>query len=254
MPPNTDSSVTRRPAIEGKVILAFNDVSVEETLPFIVETTGKVVMPVRLATLRTQKITLVNDKPIERAQALDLLFAAFRLNDIGVIERPDRIIIGAISDIVSGIDMPVLGPDDDLRDRTDLGNFVMKIFRLTEADAEALGEQLGDNLPEYASLTIDPNSNQLVVVGDIGLCQQIQELIDQLDKTYLKVKTETFRLKYADASEVAANIEELFSEDQTPSPQARSATVAPAQRFGAELHRRSSRPWLDSRARQRNCD
>jgi hypothetical protein len=114
----------RRPAPEGKVILAFDNVPVEETIPFVVETTGKVVMPVKLNTLRAQTITLINDNPIPRSQALDLLFAAFRLNDIGVVEREDRIIIGSITDIVStGIEMPVLGPDDDVMYRQDLGNF-----------------------------------------------------------------------------------------------------------------------------------
>ncbi|MHC5003913.1 MAG: secretin N-terminal domain-containing protein [Planctomycetota bacterium] len=221
----------RRPAPEGKVILAFDNVPVEETIPFVVETTGKVVMPVKLNTLRAQTITLINDNPIPRSQALDLLFAAFRLNDIGVVEREDRIIIGSITDIVStGIEMPVLGPDDDVMYRQDLGNFVVKVFRLERATAEAIGEQLEEKLPDYASLTVDTNSNQIVVTGDIGLLQHLQRLINELDKTFIKVKTKTYRLKYADASEIADNILELFEEDASQASAARSARTTAARR------------------------
>lgn len=223
---------SRRAVPDDKVILAFDDVSVEDTIKFIAETTGKVVMPVRLQTLRTQKITLLNDEPIDRARALDLLFSAFRLNDIGVIERDDRIIIGALPDIVNLLDMPVIGPDEDIMVRGDLGNFVMKIYKLTKADAQGVGDQIAENLPDYAGLTVDPNSNQIVLVGDVGLAQQVQLLIDELDRAYFKVHTKTYRLRYADASEIADNILELFESDpaaaatRTASTRTRRTTAA----------------------------
>ncbi|MHC4992315.1 MAG: secretin N-terminal domain-containing protein, partial [Planctomycetota bacterium] len=214
---------SRRKGPEGKVILAFDNVSVEETIPFIVEMTGKVVMPVKLATLKTQTITLINDNPIDRAAALDLLFAAFRLNEIGVVEKEDRIILGQINDIVtSGIDLPVLGPEDEVMYRQDLGNFVVKVFRLERATAQAIGEHLEDTLPDYANLTVDENSNQIVVTGDIALMQHLQQVILKLDKTYIKVKTKTYQLRYADASEIADNIVELFEQDSQASGASRS--------------------------------
>jgi general secretion pathway protein D len=223
-----DATDTRREVPEGKVTLAFNDVSVEETIPFIVETTGKVVLPVRVATLRSQKITLINDTWIDRVQALDLLFSAFRLNDIGVIETEDRIIIGSLTDLLGDFTMPVLGPDDDVRGRADVGNLVIKIFRLERASAADIGEQLRENLPDYASLTVDENSNQIMLIGDVGLCQRFQEIIDQLDQTFLKVRTKTYRLQYADASEIAENITELFEESGTSAGASRQAPRRPA--------------------------
>ncbi|MHC4908505.1 MAG: secretin N-terminal domain-containing protein [Planctomycetota bacterium] len=216
-----------RPRLEGEVTLFFDDVSVEEIMPFIVEATGKVVMPVRLQTLKSQKITLINDKPIPRAEALDLVFTAFRLNEIGVVELDEKIIIGAISDIVPVADLAVLGPSDDIMVRKDLGNFVVKVFRLEKADAESIGSQLEENLPDYASITIDTNSNQLVVVGDVGLCQHLQQLITELDRTHLEVKTKTYRLSYADASEIADNIDELFMESGTGASRSSAARSSP---------------------------
>ena len=204
----------RRPDRGDKVVLAFDDVAIQDTIPFIVETTGKVVMPVNLAQLKAKKITLINDEPVERMLALDLLIEAFRLNDIGVIEHHDRIIIGMLSEIQR--DNPgVIGPDVDIMQRTDRGTIVTKIFAVESTDATQLAEQLRDPLPDHASLAVDANSNQIIVMGDIGLCQRLGTLIRELDRNYVTVRTTTYRLAHADANEIAQNILDLFEDTGT---------------------------------------
>jgi type II secretory pathway component GspD/PulD (secretin) len=204
----------RRPDRGDKVVLAFDDVPIQDTIPFIVETTGKVVMPVNLAQLKAKKITLINDAPIDRMMALDLLIEAFRLNDIGVIEHPDRIIIGMLSEIQR--DNPtVVGPNEDIMARTDRGTIITKIFAVTSTDAGELAEQLRDPLPDHASLAVDTNSNQIIVLGDVGLCQRLGTLIKELDRNYMTVKTTTYRLAHADANEIAQNILDLFEDTGT---------------------------------------
>jgi general secretion pathway protein D len=201
----------------GKIKLAFDDVGVEETIPWIAEMTGKVVMPVNLQALKNRKITLMNDRWIEQGEALDLLFQAFRLNDVGVIEKDDVVIVGIIDQIVQLRQMPVLTADVDVRHRKDKGSLVVKIFQLQEVKADEVGDQISDNLPSYASLTVDPNSNQIVVMGDIALCQHLETLISELDNNYVQAKTQTFRLAYADATEVSENILDLFETTTTGS-------------------------------------
>ena len=208
----------RRPIQEGLVILAFDDVSIDETLGFIARTTGKVVIPVSASSLRAKKITLRNDEPIDRGRALDLLFQAFRLNQVGVIEREDIIIIGPLDSMLSDIgDIPVLGVDDDVMNRQDRGTLVIKVFSIERTEAQVIGDRINEMFPDYGSLTVYPDSNQLVLLGDVGLCQQIQDLINQLDRIWRSGKLKTFRLKYADASEIADNILDLFEESGTTS-------------------------------------
>ena len=220
--PQLTRSPLLRPIPEGLVILAFDDVSIDETLGFIAQTTGKVVIPVSASSLRAKKITLRNDEPIDRGMALDLLFQAFRLNQVGVIERDDIIIIGPLDSMLSDIgDIPVIGADEDIMLRQDRGTLVIKVFSVERTEAQVIGDRINETFPDYGSLTIYPESNQLVVLGDIGLCQQIQDLINQLDRIWRSGKLQTFRLKYADASEIADNIFELFEESGTSS-QARS--------------------------------
>ena len=165
-----------------------------------------------------KKITLRNDTPVNRAVALDLLFQAFRLNQIGVIERDDIIIIGPLDAMLSDLgDIPVLGVNDDVMPRQDRGTLVIKVFAIERAEAEVIGDQITEMFPDYGSLGIYPESNQLVLLGDIGLCQQIQQLINQLDKIWRSGKLRTFRLKHADASEISSNILDLFEESGTAS-------------------------------------
>ncbi len=226
---------------DEKVILAFNDAPIDEKIfAFIVEVTGKVVMPINLNTLRNKRITLVNDEPVTREQALDMLFTAFRLNDIGVIEKDDVIILNDIQFTVRTGDLPVLPPSVDVLERTDRGTIVIKIFSVINANAEGIGERIQETLPDYATLTVDPNSNQIVLLGDIGLCQQVQKLITELDNNYIDIVTQTYRLAHADASEVAENIYDLFEDGgaianvgQTRQPQQRTQQQRRPQQQGA---------------------
>lgn len=208
---------TRREIPDEQVILAFDDVSVMDTIEFIVKTTGKVVMPLQPGALKGRKISLINDSPISRAQALDLLFQAFKLNGIGVIERDDIIIIDTLDNIHRTQFTPVLNAQVDIMNRTDVGVVVMKIFSLTEAPAADIAEHIDTLYQLGDKLAVDPNSNQVVVIGDIGLQQQVQRLIDELDATWINAETRTFRLRYADAGQVADNIYDLFESDGSTS-------------------------------------
>ena len=204
-----------RPESPGKVKLGFDDVSVKEIIPFIMEATGKVVMPVSLPVLTTKKVTLMNDQYIERAAALDLLITALRLNGVGVIEREDVVILDDIANINRIRVMPVLTADDDVLTRTDKGLMVVKIFKIKEVPAASINELLQENLPDNATLTADANSNQLVLFGDIGLAQHLQMMINQLDRKAVTVETKVFDLRYADANEVADQIVELFEDNES---------------------------------------
>ncbi|MBT6270315.1 MAG: hypothetical protein HOI88_08220 [Phycisphaerae bacterium] len=202
----------------GKVILSFNDVAIEDTLGLIAQLTGKVVIPVSATSLRAKKITLRNNEPVDRSVALDLLFHAFRLNQVGVIERDDIIIIGPLDAMLSDIgDIPVLGVNDDVMNRQDRGTLVIKVFGIERTEAAVIGERINEMFPDYGSLTVYPVSNQIVLLGDVGLCQRIQDLINQLDRVWRSGEVKTFRLKYADASEISTNILDLFEESGTSS-------------------------------------
>ncbi|MCP3905960.1 MAG: hypothetical protein GY715_20235 [Planctomycetes bacterium] len=196
---------------DTQVKLGFREEPIgDKIFAFMAEATGKVVMPVNLVAIKNKKITLLNDEWIDRTEALDLLIQAFRHNGVGVIEKDDVIIVGNIEEIILSRQLPVLTADDDVMYRKDKGSLVIKLFRVKNVKAEEIGELLRENMPSYADLKVDPNSNQIVVMGDIALCQHLQPLIEELDHSYIEPETRTFRLAYADATDVSENITELF--------------------------------------------
>lgn len=211
------AKLDRRETDEIPVTLNFHEESIEAVLPFIVEWTGKTVI-VPLTKLVGSKITLINDHPVTKHEALDLLFQAFRLNGVGIMETEKIIMIDLLDKTNLQKMQPgvVLGPEVDVMDLDEDGNIVLKVYRLTHAKVGDVYERLNPSLPEYATFTVDSNSNQLILEGDIGLAKRFQRLIDVLDvPPYITIKTETFRLAYADATIVSEIIVELFASTGT---------------------------------------
>ncbi len=190
--------------------LMFDDASLDDILPFIVEATGKVVIapPSPIA----GRITVISDTPIPRQRALDLVILALQQSGISVVETDEIIIIRDVIDVLRQ-DVPVIGPTESVIDRTDLGAMAEKVYRINNSDAETLAEALGDVVPEYAKITVDEGSNHIAVLGNIGLLRRIELLLAGMDQPGSRaLVTRTFRLRFADAELIAENITELFGE------------------------------------------
>lgn len=200
-----------RRVIDGPpTTLAFKNVTIEEIVPFIVQVTGKVVMPQQAVLSR--RVTVLNDQPIPREEALDLVVLALQQNGTAVVETDKTITLRDIGEITRQ-DVPVLGPDTSTLDRTDLGMFVEKVYALRHNTAKKMGDVVKVGLPEFAKLTIDEESNQITVMGNVALLQRIERLINSLDRPAAgALQTETFRLRYADATSVRNQINDLFGE------------------------------------------
>ncbi len=208
----------RRPANDNKLTtLAFDEVKVEEIIPFIVETTGKIVIPTQAVNVK--RITIINDEPIDQMLALDYVFLALQLEGVSVVETDDLIVLRPIDD-VKRQDVPVIGPDESVRNRQDLGTIAEKIYRLDHNTAENIHELLEDEFPSEFLLLPDNESNQIVVRGPMSLLKRMESLISALDRPSAgALITRTFNLRYADAEQIVENIKELYEDDQAQNQQ-----------------------------------
>lgn len=202
-------ATTGRRVIEGPPApLAFKNVSVEELISFIVKATGKVVMP--QSDILNKRITVLNEQPIPREEALDLIFLALFQSGIAIVETDTTITMHDRGEMVKQ-DIPVIGPNESSLDRKDLGVAIEKVFALRNNNAKNLGEVLKDTIPNYSKLTVDNESNQIAVLGSVAFVQRMERLINSLDRPASgALQTETFRLRYADAEAVKTNIDDLF--------------------------------------------
>ncbi|MHC4427637.1 MAG: secretin N-terminal domain-containing protein [Planctomycetota bacterium] len=215
--PGVANGNSRRPDSGEMVTLGLSQVTVEDLLPFIGETTGKAILPsstTAITALMQKKITVMRDEPVTRMQALDLILTALKNNGVGVVEYDDKIIL-ALSTEVTQIMPAVLGPDDTVLRRTDLGNQITKIYRIENTDATMLSEHIEAVVPDETTVLVDSNSNTITVKSTVEVCQHVQRVINALDHRFIKARTETFRLAHADANEIANNIYELFEDTGT---------------------------------------
>jgi general secretion pathway protein D len=203
----------RRVVAGPPTTLAFKDVTVADIVPFIVEVTGKVVMPQQA--VMSRKITVLNDRPIPREEALDLVVLALQQNGVAVVETDRTVTLRDVGEVTRQ-DVPVLGPDESTLLRRDLGTIVEKIFTLRFNTAKKMGDVIKVTLPDFAKLSVDEESNQLAVLGNVGLLQTIELRILALDRPAAgALTTETFRLRYADATQIKNNINDLFGEESS---------------------------------------
>lgn len=201
-----------RRAMDGTTKLGFLNVKVEKLIPFIVESTGMVVLP--QPDVLSRPITVINDQEIPREQALDLVFLALQQAGVAVVEAGGVITLRDISEI-DRQDVPVLGPRDSVLVRGDLGTIAEKVYALNYSSADNMGKLLKDSIPKYAKLTVDTESNQVAIMGNIALLQRMERLITSLDRPSSgALINETFRLRFADAELIKTNIEELFAAQQ----------------------------------------
>ncbi len=219
---------------DGKTTtLAFDNVPVSRLIPFIVESTGKVVLP--RPEILTRRVTVISDKPLPQNVALDYVFLALQQDGVGIVETEDLIILRLIEEI-DRQDVPVIGPDESTLGRTDLGTIAEKVYQLDYSSAENLEDVLTDDqaLPDYARIAFDPDSNSVVVRGNIALLQRMEKLISALDRPVLGEETvvrqirtqienewdlpiqpddvvpKTYELKHSDPVKVADLLTELF--------------------------------------------
>lgn len=226
-PERTDALGRRVP--NGKTTtLAFKNVTVEQVVPFIVESTGKVVLP--QTEVMSRRITILNDKPIPQGQALDLVLLALQQAGVAVVESADLITLRDIAEIERQ-DVPVLTGEQSTLERTDVGSIAEKVYGLRHASAKNLGDVLKETVPDYATLGIDEESNQIIVRGNIALLQRLERLITSLDRpSSASLRTETFRLRYADAEQIAQNIKDLYEQQRGQQQQGQNQQN-PFQRF-----------------------
>ena len=208
----------RRPVKDEPVVLAFKDVQLEELVEFIALETGKIVMPIDLPTTsagsRGGGYNIVADHPMSRTEALDFIFTYLRMQGIGIIERPRVIFIGEMDNMVLQLgEIEVVSANTSVAGRTDRGGLIFKIFQIRNTDAAQIQDSLTGFFPEdWAVIKEDDLSNQIMVLGDVGLCQQVEQIILDIDRKWLQPVIQTFRLRYADAREIETNVLELFEQ------------------------------------------
>ncbi|MFW5652740.1 MAG: secretin N-terminal domain-containing protein, partial [Planctomycetota bacterium] len=184
-----------------------SDMKVGDLIEQLHELTGK---PITHApAVDGMSIPIVNGQAMSRDDALNLITIALFEAGVGVVDRGSYIALMQLTQINSGF-APLIGPDQSLRNRRDVGMIAEKVYQVRFGRAQALREALADSLPLNAKYSVDESSNQIVVLYNIGTLKRIEALIEALGVPDASQVMRTFRLQYADAREIAEQIVQLY--------------------------------------------
>ncbi|MFG0328661.1 MAG: secretin N-terminal domain-containing protein [Phycisphaerales bacterium] len=215
---------------EELMTLAFRDASLADVIMTLQDLAGKPIRPD--TTLFSSTFTLINDQPVTRKMAFDLLTATMFESGIAVIDRGTYISLTPLLQIVKG-DAPFIPPGESVLGRTDSGMIAEKAYQISNGNAKNILDSIRESLPTDAKVSVNEDSNQIIVLFNIGLLQRVEKLLTQLDVS-TELELETFRLRYADAEQIAQLIVDIYGATSEDESGGRGNIFQPAGRRGGQ--------------------
>jgi general secretion pathway protein D len=201
--------VTTQPG--GGMLLNFKDASIENVLDELSAAAGFIVVK---EVKPEGRVTLVSKQAVSRDDAVSLLNTVLKNAGYAAIQQ-GRILKIVSSDKAKHANIPVrTGSDPDKIDDTD--ELITQVIPLRYASATQLKADLQPLVNPDADFTANASSNALVMTDTSANIRRIVEIVSALD-THLADSTEVkvFQLEYADASDTAKMINDLFSSTGT---------------------------------------
>lgn len=211
---------------EGKTLrLNFKDASVDSILQYLSEVAGLVV--IRETTVEG-RITVISRQPITVAEAVSLLNIALKEKGYAAISMGRTLKIVPLADAKKR-NIPVrTGNNPAEIEPTDM--VVTQIIPIRYLNVTQLKQDIAPLLPSYAELTANVSSNSLILTDTQANIRRIVEIVRALDTAVSVVsEVKVFQLKYANATNTAKLINDMFKIEQTtstPGPQARNIQAA----------------------------
>lgn len=221
---NAPASTTSTDGDGATELVAFNGADISQVLLYLQRLAQRPVQPDSLVLSQAAKITIINSTPLTRSQAMNLVVEALFANRIAVIDRGSHLAIVPSAQIQEGM-VPVLGPDEDIREREDRGMVVEKIFQIKYGKASTIKDKIQAQGPPNMKIEVEDASNQIIALYNIGTLQRLQKQIDKLDISGTNLQLETFILHYADADNVAKQIVGVFGQQEDTSQGGRNTNV-----------------------------
>jgi len=201
--------VPRKP-LEGPLLLNFKDASLRAVLEYLSAAAGLVI--VEEASVEG-RVTVMSLQPLSVDEAVALLNTILKEKGYAAIRTGRTLKIVTLADakkaalpVRSGADPEKIEPSDQL---------VTHVIPIQFADATALKRDLATLIPSYADLQANASTNTLILTDTQTNVRRIIEIIRALDSQTAGVsEVKVFQLQYANASNAARLITDLFKSDQ----------------------------------------
>jgi general secretion pathway protein D len=197
------------------ILLNFQDAPVMSVLEHLSEAGGLTIVEEAAVEGR---VTVMSRQPLSLPEAVSLLNTVLAEEGYAAVRRGRVLKIMTLEEakkasipVHSGMDPDAIEPNDDVR---------TQIIPLKFADATQVRDDLAPLIPEYADLSANASSNALILTDTGANVRRIVEIVRALDTHMATVaEVRVFPLSYADATEAADLINEVFQVEQADAGQ-----------------------------------
>lgn len=197
------------------ITLDFRGSDISNVLRFFAMATGWQVVP---DAGLTGPVTIISPKPLTLDQAFQVLQSTLEVRGFaGQIERRGETTILKIVPLDRAVQStPLLGgPEGGVNPDQAQGQVITQVIPIENVDAASLARELQPLINRGASMVGSVGTNALVVTDTATNVKRINELVKLLDRAASNNELRMFRLRRADATDVANAINSLFRQVYT---------------------------------------
>jgi general secretion pathway protein D len=219
-----DTPPATAPAPAPGLRFNFRGAPLEQVLNYLSDAAGLVIVldtpgPVR------GTVDMWSTQPVSPAEAVSLLNHALNQNGCTATLQGRSLVIST-KDAARRQDLPVRTGNDPAA-IPPTADMVTQIIPLRQIGAAQAAKDIATLIPESTAITANDDSNSLIVTDTQINVRHIVELVSQLDgSTASDTELKIFRLRNADATEMAGLITNLYSADASGSANAASGAAA----------------------------
>ncbi len=161
-------------------------------------------------------ISVIAHQPLTVDEAVMLLNTMLKQHGVTALRNERILTIVSLTDAKKRYIPVKAGANPDNISRTD--EVITQVIPLRYTDATKLKDDLTPLLPEYAVMSANQASNSLILTDTSSNVKRIVQIVKELDQ-YVSGTTSVrvFPLQYADASNVARIVKEVFETDSSSS-------------------------------------
>ena len=227
------SAQNNSPAESATVTLSFNNADIESVASVVAKMTGQTILvdPKVKGT-----ITLISNKPVTKAKALDSFSTALRTSGFALVETNGiyRVVTQADAKLVSTSVTTGKGKQEG-------DQIITRVFKLNYESANSLLPVLRPLVSPNNTINAYPGNNTIVVTDYASNIQRISELLDSIDAP-TSSDVQTIKLRYAIALDIASMLNKVLDSGSTGGADGSNKTVIMADARSNSLLIRSASP------------
>ena len=227
------SAQNNSPTESATVTLSFNNADIESVASVVAKATGQTIL---VDPQVKGAITLISNKPVTKAKAIDSFSTALRTSGYALVET------NGIYRVVTQADAKLVSTSVTTgKSKQEGDQIITRVFKLNYESANSLLPVLRPLVSPNNTINAYPGNNTIVVTDYASNIQRISELLDSIDAP-TSSDVQTIKLRYAIALDIASMLNKVLDSGSTGGADGSNKTVIMADARSNSLLIRSASP------------